>query len=295
MTRINANGFNIHLLRLFASIRVIRGEIFSLFVCIRPARRSLSEGGCSFVVGPGTDLTIPSLRRSFSLSLRSMKRYLPFVIVATVALVAVGSGAMLYRAKRPQLLSIPENKSPSGKSGTESMHVRGNPDAPVTLEEFADFQCPPCGSFAGFGEELLKQYDSRLRIVFRNFPLPGHEHAREAALAAEAAGLQGRFWEMHDVLYREQSVWSNAPNTRELFESYAGTIGLNLDQFRKDMDGEKAKEQVDSDHALGDSLGIKVTPTLFINNHPVEPKDKNPEGVRAAINAALEEKSKTGA
>ena len=246
------------------------------------------------MVGPGTDLTIPSLRRNFSLSRQSMKRYLPFVIVTGVALVALGSGTMLYRAKRPQLMSIPANKVLSGKS-TESMHIRGNPDAPVTLEEFADFQCPPCSSFAGFGEELLKQYDSRLRIVFRNFPLPGHEHAREAALAAEAAGLQGRFWDMHDVLYREQAVWSNAPNARELFESYAGTIGLNLDQFRKDMDGEKATERVDSDHALGDSLGVKLTPTLFINNHPVDPKDKNPEGVRAAIDAALAGKSKSGA
>ena len=223
-----------------------------------------------------------------------MKRYLPFIIVATVALIAVGSGAMLYRTKRAQLLPVSENRSVSGKSGTESIHIRGNPDAPVTLEEFGDFQCPPCGSFAGFTEELLKEYDSRLRVVFRNFPLGPHEHAREAALAAEAAGLQGRFWEMHDVLYREQTAWSKAPNARELFESYAGTIGLNLDQFRKDMDGEKARERVDSDQALGDSLGIKLTPTLFINNHPVDPKDKNPEGVRAAINAALEQKSKSG-
>jgi protein-disulfide isomerase len=223
-----------------------------------------------------------------------MKRYLPFVIVAAVALVTLGSGAMLYRAKRPQLKSIAGDKALSGKSD-ESIHIRGNPDAPVTLEEFADFQCPPCSSFAGFGEELLKQYDSRLRIVFRNFPLPGHEHAREAALAAEAAGLQGRFWEMHDVLYREQAFWSYAPNARELFESYAGTIGLNLDQFRKDMDSEKAKERIDSDHARGDSLGVKLTPTIFINNQPVDAKDKNPEGIRAAINAALEAKSKSGA
>jgi protein-disulfide isomerase len=220
-----------------------------------------------------------------------MKRYLPFLIVAAVALVALGSGAMLYRAKHSQLLSIPEHRTLSDKSGTESMHIRGNPDAAVTLEEFGDFQCPPCGNFAGFAEELLKQYDSRLRIVFRNFPLPLHEHAREAALAAEAAGLQDRFWEMHDVLYREQAVWSQAPNARELFESYAGTIGLNLDQFRKDMDGEKARERVDSDHALGDSLGVKLTPTLFINNRPVDPKDKNPDRVRAEIDAALAGKS----
>ena len=224
-----------------------------------------------------------------------MKRYLPFVIVAGIALATLGSGALLYRAKRPQLRAIPESTTAPGKSDTESMHVRGNPDAPVTMEEFADFQCPPCGNFAGFAEELLKEYDSRLRIVFRNFPLPVHEHAHEAAMAAEAAGLQGRFWEMYDVLYREQAFWSYAPNTRELFESYAGTIGLNLDQFRKDMDSERAKERVDSDHARGEFLGIKVTPTFFINNQPVEPKDKTPEGVRAAINAALAEKSKSGA
>ena len=224
-----------------------------------------------------------------------MKRYLPFVIVVVVALATFGSGAILYRAKRPQLRNLPENQSVPAKGDQQSAHIRGNPDAPVTLEEFGDFQCPPCGQFAGFVEELLKEYDPRLRVVFRNLPLPSHEHAREAALAAEAAGFQGKFWEMHDTLYREQETWSKAPNVRELFESYAGTIGLDLDQFKKDMDGDKARERVDSDHALADSLGIKMTPTLFINNRPVDPKDKNPEGVRAEIKAALEEKSKNGA
>ena len=226
-----------------------------------------------------------------------MKRYLPFVIVVGVALLALGSGALLYRVKRQQqqLRPIPENQALSETTAAESLHVRGNPNAPVTLEEFGDFQCPPCGSFASFGEELLKEYDSRLRIVFRNFPLPGHEHAREAALAAEAAGLQGHFWEMHDVLYREQVFWSYSPNARELFESYAGTIGLNLDQFKKDIDSEKVRERVDSDHALGDSLGIKVTPALYINDQPLDAKEKNPEGLRAAINAALAAKSKGGA
>jgi len=221
-----------------------------------------------------------------------MKRYLPFVIVVGVALAAFGSGAMLYHAKRPQVKSIPDSQSVAATNET-SPHARGNPEAPVTLEEFGDFQCPPCGQFAAFAEGLLKEYDSKLRVVFRNFPLPGHEHAREAALAAEAAGFQGKFWEMHDTLYKEQSTWSKAPNTRELFESYASTLGLNMDEFKKDMDGDKAKERVDSDHALGDSLGIKVTPTLFINKRPLETTEKNPEGVRAAINAVLDGKSQS--
>ena len=221
-----------------------------------------------------------------------MKRYLPFVIVLGVALVTLGSGAVLYRAKRPPVKNIPDSPKVAAEKDA-SAHVRGKTDAPVTLEEFGDFQCPPCGQFAGFAEELLKEYDSRLRVVFRNFPLPGHEHAREAALAAEAAGFQGKFWQMHDTLYREQTSWSKAPNTRELFESYAGTLGLNIEQFKKDMDSDKARERVDSDHALGDSLGIKVTPTLFINKRAMEPQEKNPEGIRGAINAALSGKSQS--
>src|SRR2546427_3960462 len=235
-------------------------------------------------------LTTHSLRRKFSARL-AMKRYLPFIIVIAIALATLGSGAMLYRAKRPQLLTIPGSKALPGKGAADSAHIRGNPDAPVTLEEFGDFQCPPCGNIAGFIDELVKDYHPRLRVVFRNFPLPNHKHAREAALVAEAAGLQGRFWEMHDLLYREQAIWSKADDVRELFDSYAGMIGLNIDQFKKDIDGEKAKLRVDSDHGRGGSLGVESTPTLFINNHEVGPKDKTPAGLRASIDAALKEKS----
>jgi NhaA family Na+:H+ antiporter len=220
-----------------------------------------------------------------------MKRYLPFIIVAVVAVATLGSGAMLYRAKRPHVLTIPDDKSVSAKSDAESMHIRGNPDAPVTLEEFGDFQCPPCGNLAGFLDELVKEYDARLRIVFRNYPLASHKHARDAALAAEAAGLQGRFWEMHDALYREQAVWSKADNARELFNHYAGMLGLDLDQFKKDMDGEKVKTRVDSDQERASSLGVQSTPAVFINNRQLGPNDRTPDGLRATIDAALKEKS----
>jgi protein-disulfide isomerase len=224
-----------------------------------------------------------------------MKRYLPFIIVGVVALATLGSGAMLYRANRPQITTIPEDQKLAGKSGDESTHIRGNPDAPVTLEEFGDFQCPPCGSFSVFVHELMKEFDPRVRLVFRNFPLKSHEHAREAAFAAEAAGLQGRFWEMHDLLYREQANWSKAPNIRELFESYAGMIGLDLEQFKKDIDGEAVRARVDADRQRGESLGIQTTPTLYINDRPLAPKNKNPEGIRAQINEALAGKSQAGA
>jgi protein-disulfide isomerase len=219
-----------------------------------------------------------------------MKRYLPFIIVGAVALATLGSGALLYQAKRPHLLSIPADKAVSGKTKGESAHMRGNPDAPVTLEEFGDYECPPCGSIAGFIDQLVKEYHPNLKLVFRNFPLPVHKYAREAALAAEAAGLQGRYWEMHDVLYREQTVWSKANNARELFDSYAGMLGLNLHQFKKDMESEKVQERVDSDQQRGNSLGVKSTPTVFINNQEVGPKERTPNGLRATIDAALKAK-----
>jgi protein-disulfide isomerase len=219
-----------------------------------------------------------------------MKRYLPFIIVGVVALATLGSGALLYQAKRPHLLTIPTNKTMSGKSGAESVHVRGNPEAPVTLEEFGDFQCPPCSSIASFIDQLVKEYHPNLKIIFRNFPLPVHKYAREAALAAEAAGLQGHYWEMHDVLYREQAVWSKADNPRELFVSYAGMLGLNLDKFKEDMESEKVRERVEADQVRGTSLGVNSTPTVFINNREVGPKEKTPDGLRATINAALKEK-----
>ncbi len=179
-----------------------------------------------------------------------MRRYLPFVIVAAVALATLASGTILYRAKRLPALAIPENSTTSAMGGTEMVHVRGRADAPVTLVEFGDFQCPPCATLADPINKFEREYASRLRVVFRHLPLANHQHAREAALASEAASLQNRFWEMHDLLYREQSVWSKAQDVRVLFNAYAGMLGLNIDRFRKDTESEQAKARVKSDERI---------------------------------------------
>jgi protein-disulfide isomerase len=215
-----------------------------------------------------------------------MKRYLPFLIVAVVAVVAIGSGAALYRSKRPKTLEIPKGR---GASATESgdVHMLGSPDAKVTLEEFGDFQCPPCGKLSDPINQIQHDYNRQIRFIFRNFPLINHLHAKDAAYAAEAAGLQGRFWQMHDLLYREQAVWSNSADARALFSAYAGYIGLNIDRFKLDMDSEKVKEHVAADQKQGLSLGVKNTPTIFLNNKEIEPKNLNPTDLRAAIDGAL--------
>ena len=217
-----------------------------------------------------------------------MKRYLPFIIVAAVALLTLGSGTLLYRAKRTPVLTISENQIASGKDG--AVHVRGQPDAPVTLEEFADFQCPPCGMLSGVINQFEKDYHPRLRIIFRHFPLNSHQHARAAAQAAEAAGLQSRFWEMHDILYKQQTTWSKAADVKPLFNEYAGILGLNQERFKQDMESEKVKARVTADHQYGTSLGVKNTPTIFINNRAAPANNLSPPALRAAIEAALNPK-----
>jgi protein-disulfide isomerase len=221
-----------------------------------------------------------------------MKRYLPFFIVGTVALVTLASGTLLYRAKRLPALAIPENSTTSAMGGTEMVHVRGRADAPVTLVEFGDFQCPPCATLADPIDKLEREYRPRLRLVFRHLPFPNHQHAREAALASEAASLQGRFWEMHDLLYREQSVWSKAPDVRVLFNSYAGMLGLNIDRFKKDMESEQAKGRVRSDEQQALALGVATTPSIFVNNGKLPRAYVNPPGLRIAIDSAMKKASK---
>ena len=199
---------------------------------------------------------------------------------------------MLYRSKLLQATAIPKAMV-AAKERTEEVHVRGPANAAVTLEEFGDFQCPPCGAVEGPLQQIERDYASSLRVIFRNFPFTIHEHAHEAAYAAEAAGLQGRFWEMHDLLYREQSVWAKSSDVQSLFDAYAGMIGLNLERFKKDVSGEQVKAKVEGDRKRGEALGVRNTPTIFINDESVPPTSLNPTALRAAVDAAVKEKTRS--
>ncbi len=215
-----------------------------------------------------------------------MKRYFPFVIVALVALLVVGGGAMLYRAKRPPVLTM--SKDTTSAKENDSGHIRGNPKAAVTLEEFGDYECPPCGKVSGPIKKLEEEYGDKLRVIFHHYPLIVHQHARDAAQAAEAAGLQGHFWEMHDLLYREQAVWTKTPGVRELFNSYAGLIGLDLERFKRDIDGSQVKARIEADQNEAKKVGVTATPTVFINNRAVSTATEDPaKPLRAAIDEAL--------
>ncbi|PYK92846.1 MAG: disulfide bond formation protein DsbA [Verrucomicrobia bacterium] len=209
-----------------------------------------------------------------------------------VGFVTLGAAIMLYRSKLLQATAIPKAMA-AAKERTEEVHVRGPANAAVTLEEFGDFQCPPCGALEGPLRQIERDYASSLRVIFRNFPFTNHEHAHEAAYAAEAAGLQGRFWEMHDLLYREQSVWAKSSDVQSLFDAYAGMIGLNLERFKKDVSGEQVKAKVEEDRKRGEVLGVRNTPTIFINDESVPPTSLNPSALRAAVDAAVKQKTRS--
>ena len=215
-----------------------------------------------------------------------MKRYLPFVIVGAAASTVL-AGTLLCQTMQPHRLTTSGDEAVSARSPTESVHIRGNPNAPVTLEEFGDFECPSCKNVATFLDKVVKEYQPSVRVIFRNFPLAMHQHSRDAALAAEAAGLQGRFWEMHDMLFREQAVWSSASDAGMLFDSYAETLGLDLNQFRKDLKSDKVRQRIESDQARASALGVKVAPTLLIDKHQVGTNEGTPEKMNRLIDEVV--------
>jgi protein-disulfide isomerase len=135
-------------------------------------------------------------------------------------------------------------------------------------------------------DELQNEYKDKLKVIFHEFPLEMHQHAAAAALAAEAATVQGKFWEMHDILYQYQSVWSNATNVNYLFESYAESIGLDVARFRADRESADVRAHVIEDGKGGEARGVKNTPTIFINGTELRTSFSK-EKMRETIDAAL--------
>jgi protein-disulfide isomerase len=219
----------------------------------------------------------------------TMKRSFPFLIIAAVALLTVGTAAVMYRVKtRPT--PAPQAETTVTATPAEApdpfLHVRGPQKAPVTLEIYGDFQCPSCGLASQAIDELQKQYKDKVKVIFHEFPLQMHQHAVAAALAAEAASVQGKFWEMHDMLYQYQSVWSNATNVNSLFESYAEALGLDVARFRADRQSADVRAHVIEDGRGGEARGVKNTPTIFINGTQLR-NGFTKEIMRETIEAAL--------
>jgi protein-disulfide isomerase len=207
-----------------------------------------------------------------------MKSYLPFVIIAAVLAAAVGGGFLMFRSSQPQ---SPTTPMPTGGSGATSKGV-------VKIDEYGDYQCPPCGALHPIIKTLKGEYGDRIQFAFHHFPLTQiHSHALDASYAAAAAGLQGKFWEMHNLLYENQSVWSEVGDFRPIVLDFARKIGLDLPRFTRDIDGLQVVTVVSEDMQRGALLGVNGTPTVFINGQLIHSDNFSTEGLRKEINRRL--------
>lgn len=162
---------------------------------------------------------------------------------------------------------------------TAADHVRGPENAPVTIIEYSDLQCPACAAYLPLIEKLIDEASSTVRFAYRHFPLYPlpHKNAYNAAQASEAAGLQGKFWEMYRLIFANQTAWENSDAAAGIFEGYAERIGLDMNQYKKDYDSVDVKARIQRDREEGDSLGVNATPTFFINGKAIV----NPQGYDA--------------
>ncbi len=154
---------------------------------------------------------------------------------------------------------------------TQTDHVRGAKDGKVTLVEFGDFQCPACAAFEPIVRQVMADNKDTLKFSFRHFPLTQiHKNALLAAKASEAAGVQGKFWEMHDILYDKQEEWGEALNAREFIMVYANTLKLDAKKFAIDLESKTLEDKILAEFKEGVKLGVQGTPTFFLNGKKVE-------------------------
>jgi protein-disulfide isomerase len=163
----------------------------------------------------------------------------------------------------------------------------GPSNAPVTIEFFSDLQCPQCARYEPMVKTVKNEFGDKVRLILRHFPLSTHQNAAFASCAAEAAANQHKFWEMAEALYKTQWMWGTAPVPRAIFMDQAKQLGLDLDEFQKDLDSPECRARVGADAVYAESIGVKSAPSAVINGYNVPNSEFSEDGFRAAIKAAL--------
>ena len=184
------------------------------------------------------------------------------IIVLAVAVAAAGGYLISRQSAEPQ--NDPPHQVyaaiPAGGG-----HFRGPESAQVTLVEFGDYQCPSCGAYYPMVEEVLRRFPTQVRLEFHHYPIiSAHPNAMPAAMAAEAAGDQNHYWEMHDLLYQHQKDWSDMANAQPIFVSYATQIGLDPNKFMQSLRAPETQQRVLQDVMRANAIEVNQTPTFFI-------------------------------
>lgn len=190
-----------------------------------------------------------------------------------------------------KVTTIPANAPP----GAQPPNQAGASTATVVLEEFADFQCGSCAAKHPILNEIKSMYGGRIKFIFRNYPLDMHDKAYDAAVAADAAGLQGKFWDMQNILFNNQNIWTTDANYKQTWKGYADKIGLDVAKWENDMLGIISKNRVDDDKKRGKAIGVTSTPTLFINGVDVPFAQMTKEGLKLLIDAELQKATSAAA
>jgi protein-disulfide isomerase len=208
------------------------------------------------------------------------------IVVAGVALLAVRArqGTALAPSSIPVDQAVRPLNAPTGQT-SDGYWYKGQADAPVTVVEFGDFQCPSCGAaFRALEGGIDRDYveTGKVMFVFHDFPLPQHANAVPAAQAARAAGAQGKFWAMHDLLYSRQAEWENDSNVIPRLEGYAAELGLDQQAFNQALESQQYAGTIQAAIQDANRQGISATPTYLVDGKAVDAS-----GLRAAIDAAL--------
>jgi protein-disulfide isomerase len=238
--------------------------------------------------------------------MKKKKNQLPLTIIGLVAIVAIITTVLLLRggsnpttpprnANAAQANNATKNTNAlaNASPGAQPAWAKGPATAPIVIEEFADFECPSCAGFEPVIRQIKTIYGDKVRVVFRHYPLTQiHPKAYDAARATEAAGMQNKFWEMHDLLYDKQKSWTTSGDHRAEFANYAQQIGLDVERFKTDMLGMVTAQRVDADKKRGDSVRIGSTPSAFLNGRPLDfaTEMSNTDALRRVVESALQGK-----
>ena len=199
-----------------------------------------------------------------------------WIIFVAVCVVVLGGLIFLSRGSQVDVSKVEDLKivAANAQNGNIADHTFGTTSGKATLIEYGDFQCPACGSAYPILKTLTEEFKDDMTFIFRNNPLTSiHPNARAGAAAAEAAGLQGKYWEMHDILYEQQNTWGNAAIDKRLtyFEGYAKQAGVkDAAKFKTDMDAKSVNDKINFDLALGKKVGVTGTPTILLDGKKIE-------------------------
>jgi len=200
-----------------------------------------------------------------------------WIIFGSVIVVIFGGLIIYSRSTNPAIdvSSIDTNSiiAASEQNGSIADHTYGKTDSKVVLVEYGDFQCPSCGGAHPQIKSVTEEYKDKVAFIFRNFPLTSiHPNARAAAAAVEAAGLQDKYWEMHNLVFESQSSWETLSGSErtEMFVSYAQQLGIDEAKFTKDLASSSVTKKIAFDQALGKKVGVDATPTFYLNGEKLD-------------------------